>query len=409
MNIHVLVPPSSIQIDSTLVTEVNPVEPLEEIDPMVIPLTQFVAEFGNGLLDAVRSQNPPVFDGQSNVSRSAVLSGLSRQAFPAQADVVQAVAALLIDRAKPSAIINAEMGTGKTMMAIAVAAVLHHENIKRSLVVCPPHLVYKWRREILKTVPNAKVWILNGPDTLVKLLQLRLVKFKPESPEFFVMGRVRMRMGFSWKPAFQTRFGYSDSNEMVRDRLACCPKCGSFVMDTSGVEPMRLDVNDATLFLNQRRMSCTSKGCGERLWSLVRPGAAIRNESDMLLDAMTQIPTIGPKTAEKLVQRFGSSMLSGMLGDNVHEFINLMDDQGDLFFSDRQAKRMERAMASMEFTFGQGGFQPTEFIKRYLPSNFFGLLIADEGHEFKNEHSAQGQAFGVLAAKCRKKIGRAHV
>ena len=29
----------------------------------VIALSQFIADFGNGLLDAVREQNPPLFDG----------------------------------------------------------------------------------------------------------------------------------------------------------------------------------------------------------------------------------------------------------------------------------------------------------------------------------------------------------
>ncbi len=53
-----------------------------------------------------------------------------------------------------------------------------------------------------------------------------------------------------------------------------------------------------------------------------------------------------------------------MLGDNIHEFINLMDGNGELVFSDRQATRMERAMANMEFGFGEGGYQPSEFIKR---------------------------------------------
>lgn len=63
---------------------------------------------------------------------------------------------------------------------------------------------------------------------------------------------------------------------------------------------------------------------------------------------------------------------------------------------------MERAMASMEFGFGEGGYQPSEFVKRYLPQGYFDLLICDEGHEYKSAGSAQGQAMGVLAAKARK-------
>ena len=72
---------------------------------------------------------------------------LKRQPFSAQAEVVQAVAALLLDRNEQAAVINAEMGTGKTMMAIAVAAVMHKAGYRRTLIVSPPHLVYKWRRD----------------------------------------------------------------------------------------------------------------------------------------------------------------------------------------------------------------------------------------------------------------------
>ena len=61
-------------------------------------------------------------------------------------------------------------------------------------------------------------------------------------------------------------------------------------------------------------------------------------------------------------------------------------------------------MATMEFGFGEGGYQPTEFIKRHLPDHTFDLLIVDEGHEYKNAGSAQGQAMGVLAAKARKSL-----
>ena len=89
--------------------------------------------------------------------------------FPAQAEVVHAAAELLIDRGERAAIVNGEMGCGKTTVGIAAAAVLNAEGYRRTLVLSPPHLVYK-RREIQETVAGAKVWVLNGPDTLVKLL-----------------------------------------------------------------------------------------------------------------------------------------------------------------------------------------------------------------------------------------------
>lgn len=372
-----------------------------DADGEVLPLTAFIEAFGTSLLDAVREQNPPVYCGDVDPTREAVMDGLLRNPFGAQREVVQAVTRLLVDEGEPASVINAEMGTGKTMMAIAAAAVMHQEGFGRCLVIAPPHLVYKWRREIRETVPGARVWILNGPDTLKKLLRLRVMVEKPTVPEFFIMGRVRMRMGFNWRPAFATKRALvvEPMGGKVAMSYATCPRCGDFIKDE---EDRPLPVELAKLRLDRERTSC--KSCGERLWTLAARGQAQKSARDMVSEALTQIPTIGGKTAERLLATFGEEMLSGMLGDNVYEFINLMNDEGDLFFSDRQAKRMERAMANMEFSFGQGGYQPTEFIKRYLPQGYFSLLVVDEGHEYKNEGSAQGQAMGVLARKCRKTI-----
>jgi len=375
-------------------------------DELVVPLSEFVADFGDGLLEAVSRLNPPIYDGNPSVSRELVMQNLKRQAFPAQREVVQAVARLLVDSDQPAAVINAEMGTGKTMMAIAVSAVLQQaEGYARALVIAPPHLVYKWRREILETVPDAKVVVLNGPCTLGQLLKLRLA-LQEGTPcsqhEFYVLGRVRMRMGFHWRPAFASRrVLYRPEADDTGHRpepsirnLACCPSCGTIAADPEG-NPYPVEG-----FPTETRLRCES--CKGSLWTLMRPQAVAKNRHQLLADALCQIPTIGPKTAEKLIGTFGESELVGMLDDNVYEFVNLMDADGDLVFSDRQAKRMERALATMEFSLGQGGYQPTEFIKRYLPGGYFDLLVVDEGHEYKNEGSAQGQAMAVLVSKVRK-------
>ncbi|MCO8166193.1 SNF2-related protein [Pseudomonas sp. 21LCFQ02] len=359
--------------------------------PTTLNLTDFIEEFGEGLLDSLNRSNPPVFTGHNNPGRQAVLHNLKRTPFPAQAEVVQAIAALLIDQDEQAGIINAEMGTGKTMMAIAAAAVMHAEGYRRTLVLSPPHLVYKWRREILETIPGARVWILNGPDTLVKLLKLRQSLGLPYDgrQEFFILGRVRMRMGFHWRLACATR--RASGNRL----LAVCPDCGRLLEDDED--------NLITLqeFQNEeRRRQCPH--CRSPLWTLIRPGNAGNDRRGLILKSMCRIPTIGPVRAERLIQDFGEEFLAGMLADNVSEFINLMDAKGNFVFTDRQATRMERAMANLEFGFGEGGYQPTEFIKRYLPNGYFDLIVVDEGHEYKNSGSAQGQAMGVLAAKARK-------
>ncbi|MDR2112569.1 MAG: DEAD/DEAH box helicase [Candidatus Accumulibacter sp.] len=367
-------------------------EAVSETDPRFIALTDFIAEFGDELLGSLNTANPPVYAGAPRAHRQAVLAGLRRKLFPAQADVVHAVTELLIDQGERAAIINAEMGTGKTIMAIATSAALYAEGYRRTLVLSPPHLVYKWRREILETIPSAKVWVLNGPDTLAKLLKLRaqLGMAATNGPEFFILGRVRMRMGFHWRPAFaRLRKGKGET-------VGVCPHCGAILYDTDG-NPIPV----AALEAEEHRHKCPS--CGNALWTLMRPrGLSASEQSSVILKSLKRIPTIGEVTARKLVNKFGESFLASMLADNIHEFINLMDGDGELVFSDRQAYRMERAMANMEFGFGEGGYQASEYIKRYLPKGYFDLLVIDEGHEYKGPGSAQGQAMGVLAARARK-------
>ncbi|ENT4348658.1 helicase-related protein, partial [Pseudomonas aeruginosa] len=238
------------------------------------------------------------------------------------------------------------------------------------------------------------VWVLNGPDTLLKLLKLRdqMGDAYDGRQEFFILGRVRMRMGFHWRLACWKKRAAGGQ------LLAACPDCGQVLEDLEGnlVTVEEFERGD-------RRRTCSS--CRGALWTLIRPGKPNGgNRRATILTSMCRIPTIGPVRAERLLNDFGEDFLATMLVDNVSEFINLMDAKGNFVFSDRQAKRMERSMANIEFGFGEGGYQPTEFIKRYLPDGYFDLLVVDEGHEYKNSGSAQGQAMGVLAAKARKTV-----
>ena len=397
-------------LEQHAISELAPAEAGQESDARGdgsnMSLASFIEQFGDGLLEQVRCQNPPIYDPQVDrlqsiwQTRQSILDGLKRKPFEAQADAVHAVVKLLLDHNEPAAVLNADMGTGKTMMAICAATLMQRTH-PRTLVISPPHLVYKWRREILNTVPDAKVWILNGPDTLRKLLMLRsALGLKSTKPEFFVLGRVRMRMGFHWVSAFTPRRVRYGEQTM---EVACCPDCLQPIeRDNADGESIPLSVEMAKIVLVDKRCKCSH--CNSTLWTLIRSGKPVESMHDLVLGALKQMPTIGDKTARKLLSIFGEDTLGAMLGDNVYEFLNLMDENGELVFSDRQASRMERSLATFEFSIGQGGYQATEFVKRYLPRRYFGLLVVDEGHEYKNEGSAQGQAMGVLASQCRKTL-----
>ena len=384
----------------------------------VIELPQFLNNFNDSLLDKISQQNKPLCDGSINQQVTAATRSLLRQPLvndntgqSAQLRVVNSMYELL-DQHR-CGIICGEMGTGKTFIGCALANALYSgKNYHRTLILSPPHLVYKWRREILDTVPGATVWVLNSSDTLTKLLKLKsmlssLTIGDTKKPEFYVLGRVRMRMGFHWQHSVINRqfiFDFEDNSGKVKKSVtscAACPDCYQPIRDEDG-QLMSVDQ-----FCSLTRMKKCKK-CHSPLWSLRHKKAKndltkSQREAN-LVKSLIKLPTIGVKTAERLINEFGGDFIGSMLSDNVYSFVNLMNSDGDFVFNDRQSERIERMLGKSELRLNDSSYQASEYIKRYLPNNFFDLMLVDEAHEYKNDNSAQGQAFGVIANKVRKLV-----
>ena len=77
---------------------------------------------------------------------------------PVQRETVRATTEAF-SRGRKSVFLTAEMGSGKTLMAIWTSKTIR---AKRTLVVCPPTLVGEWRKEILRAYPLSKVAVI--PD-----------------------------------------------------------------------------------------------------------------------------------------------------------------------------------------------------------------------------------------------------
>ena len=115
-------------------------------------------------------------------------------------------AALSLEAHRGTTVVG-EMGTGKTF----IAAAAHMAGFRRILVLCPPHLVPKWKREVEMTVPGARAVIVKS---ITDLERLRLST--GSGPLFVVMSREKAKLsyhrygGFSWlrlSPAVYAAFG----------------------------------------------------------------------------------------------------------------------------------------------------------------------------------------------------------
>lgn len=189
-----------------------------------ISLKDFLNEYGESMAEKVTKELTVIHDPatEKETSIAQILSAMKKPPFPSQGEIIKACCKSLLSGNKAPYMV-CEMGTGKTLMAIAAAQVLYKQRgVKRVLVVCPPHLVPKWIDEVNDGLPEAKAYNFNGKGVITQLENLRRQP-RPAQLEFYIMGRERAKTGFLWRPAVVTRHG-----------KYFCPKCGQELLDKDG-------------------------------------------------------------------------------------------------------------------------------------------------------------------------------
>ena len=151
-------------------------------------LGQFIDTFKDAIAHRVVESYPPLYRPSENGHR---LPRLLRKPLGAQEDAIKG-AALSLEAHRGTTVVG-EMGTGKTFIAAAAA---HLAGFKRVLVLCPPHLVPKWKREVEMTVPGARAVIVKS---ITDLERLRLSV--GSGPLFAVMSREKAKLSYRWMPA----------------------------------------------------------------------------------------------------------------------------------------------------------------------------------------------------------------
>ena len=214
--------------------------------------------FKDAIAQRVVESYPPLYRPSEN---GGTLPRLLRKPLGAQADVIRG-AALSLETHRGTTVVG-EMGTGKTFIAAAAA---HLAGFRRILVLCPPHLVPKWKREVEMTVPGARAVIVKS---ITDLERLRLSV--GSGPLFAVMSREKAKLSCRWMPAVIERWATS-KGRLVRDektgepfRVPFCPDCTAQIVDKDGVP-----LTDAAR--NRRKHTCA--GCGSPLWQADKSGPA---------------------------------------------------------------------------------------------------------------------------------------
>ena len=216
----------------------------------------FIDKFKDAIAARVVESYPPLYRPSEN---GGTLPRLLRNPLGAQADAIRG-AALSLEAHRGTTVVG-EMGTGKTFIAAAAA---HMAGFRRILVLGPPHLVPKWKREVEVTVPGARAVIVKSITDLE-----RLRHSTGSGPLFAVMSREKAKLSYRWKAAVIERWAMS-RGRLVREeetgepfRVPCCPECTAQLVDKDGVP-----LTDADL--NRRKHACAA--CGSPLWQADRTG-----------------------------------------------------------------------------------------------------------------------------------------
>ena len=256
-------------------------------------LGEFIDTFKDAIAGRVVESYPPLYRPSENGGK---LPYLLRTPLGAQEDAIRG-AALSLEAHRGTTVVG-EMGTGKTFIGAAAA---HMAGFQRVLILCPPHLTKKWKREIEQTVPLARAAIVTSITDLERL------RFSIGSgPLFAVMSRERAKLSYRWKAAVVMRWAVS-KGRLVRDeetgepyRVPCCPDCTAQITDKDGVPLTDRD-------LNRRKHACDL--CGSPLWEADRTGPA-------------RYPL-----ADYVKHRMGG-FFDLLIGDEIHEYKGRGSAQG---------------------------------------------------------------------------------
>ena len=221
-------------------------------------LAQLLDRYGEAITRAVIDTYPPLYDADVRHKSSPQLRRLLRRPLGAQSDAINATVLSL--KQHTGTIVVGEMGTGKSYIAAAAA---YLAGCRRVMILCPPHLVNKWRREVLQTVPGARASIVRS------ISDLEGIRRRDAANEFAICSRERAKLGYRWVPAViprplrDARGGLSRGEDGRVLALLSCAACFAAVTDDE-------DVPLTWAELRTKKRRC--RACGGPLWQADRTG-----------------------------------------------------------------------------------------------------------------------------------------
>ena len=249
-------------------------------------LSEFIESYKGAITRQVIDSYPPQYQSTENFME---WPALYRKPMGGQFDAIQGTVLSL--KTHPGTIVVGEMGVGKTTVAVIASKMAGFDKI---IVLCPPHLVKKWKREIEETIPQAHAIIVNSITDLEKV---RHYSSRMQSL-YVIMSRERAKLSYRWKPAYCEAW-LTDKHGIIRDEesdepilVPRCPSCWAPIVDKDGV-PL------AFKELNRKKHWCMQ--CRGPLWQADNSGHRRFPLADY-------------------ISRYMKNFFQLFIGDEVHEY-----------------------------------------------------------------------------------------
>ncbi|MCY0894665.1 MAG: DEAD/DEAH box helicase family protein [Alicyclobacillaceae bacterium] len=341
-------------------------------------MLDYLEAYAPHLATTVEELAKPAHDLDQPIDRA--IATMARTPFPAQAHTAQAILTGL-SRQK-GVLCSSDMGTGKSILSLAVA----HALSKRSsrgfavLLLVPGITIPKWvRDEIGRTLPEAHTRVLDSWRDVVRCRNESVQRGQKAALEFHLISRDTAKLGMPSAPALVYHKHRVVSNPAshestptkgrVLSDVWVCPDCGGIQRNIEKHETLRSREMDLDA-LREAKLGFSDLASGwvecvaPKYQSIVFPNATASTKRPQFLKSVT----------EYHCTECGRNLMRSLVPEREK-------------VPGLRTRRLS----------------PAKFIARYR-KGWYDLVIVDELHQFKNA-SGQGEAMGDIVGAAKKVLG----
>lgn len=394
-------------------------------------LDEYFAKYGHTIVDNLRQKLNPWSPLKDRVEEAALLH---KRLYPQQCAVTNGLVELM--RSARYGIVNCGCGTGKTIMGCAAVeayfyqkylrthkdktikgAYLNPDAVKyRNIVMCPSHLIDKWKREIEDEIPYAKVTIIRGLGELGQLLRKGRER---TGKEFYILSKDTGKLSYSLYPQpYQVK-----QKEVHVHTCRQCKRLAAFhpkkACSCGCAEWMATDIK-----YYETGLVCPE--CGELLYPLGRKmifgkenpkctptlmPADFANMTEANKECCWCHAKLWMPACEPVQSIFGNRKKENHKWARITHYANkAKKNMKSVWVLKREIKDylLEHGLREDEIRYcsiyGPRRFAPATYIKKKL-KGYFDFALFDELHELKGGGTAQGIAMHSLIKASKKRLG----